>query len=162
MKQRGFTLVELMIVIAILGILAAIAIPQFTQFRLRSVRTEVFVNVTGIAHAELAYYELYDDMVDTQASPAGAPRRWARTWDPNRNGWAELEWSPDGDVRCKYRARRRLRDNRPWVRVFGICDMDGDGNRARWLMDVDPEGVNNARRHLDLRPNAATAANNLF
>jgi prepilin-type N-terminal cleavage/methylation domain-containing protein len=55
-KDHGFTLIELMIVIAIIGILAAIAIPQFSAYRKRSYNSSAQADVRNIATAEEAYY----------------------------------------------------------------------------------------------------------
>ncbi|MGD2125462.1 MAG: prepilin-type N-terminal cleavage/methylation domain-containing protein [Desulfobacteraceae bacterium] len=55
-KQEGFTLIELMIVIAIIGILAAIAIPQFSAYRMRSYNAAAEADVRNAATAQEAYY----------------------------------------------------------------------------------------------------------
>jgi prepilin-type N-terminal cleavage/methylation domain-containing protein len=46
--QKGFTLIELMIVIAIIGILAAIAIPQFTKYRARAHNSQALSDMRNL------------------------------------------------------------------------------------------------------------------
>lgn len=53
--QRGFTLIELMIVVAIIGILAAIAIPNFLQYQARARQSEARTNLGGLFVSETAY-----------------------------------------------------------------------------------------------------------
>ena len=54
-KQEGFTLIELMIVVAIIGILAAIAIPNFLQYQLKSRQSEAKTNLKAIKTSEVSF-----------------------------------------------------------------------------------------------------------
>jgi type IV pilus assembly protein PilA len=54
-KQEGFTLIELMIVVAIIGILAAIAIPNFLQYQMKSRQSEAKTNLQAIKTSEVSF-----------------------------------------------------------------------------------------------------------
>jgi type IV pilus assembly protein PilA len=56
-KKEGFTLIELMIVVAIIGILAAIAIPAFVNYVKRSKTSEASANLKSLFTGAAAYYE---------------------------------------------------------------------------------------------------------
>ncbi len=65
--KRGFTLIELMIVVAIIGLLAALAIPNFIKFQARSKQSEARSNLKAIFTAEKSYYgdkQIYIDLLD--------------------------------------------------------------------------------------------------
>ena len=70
--QKGFTLIELMIVIAIIGILAAIAIPAYQDYTIRAKVSEG-LNLAGAA--KLAVSETYDSTgsMPTSQAQAGLP-----------------------------------------------------------------------------------------
>ncbi len=63
--QKGFTLIELMIVIAIIGILAAIAIPQFVSYRQKGYNTQAKGELKSFYTACQAYFADHPDIGTT-------------------------------------------------------------------------------------------------
>ena len=64
-KQKGFTLIELMIVVAIIGILAAIAIPNYLSYTCKAKQTEAKSNLGAIATCQEAYSAEFDTYSNT-------------------------------------------------------------------------------------------------
>ena len=69
-KQQGFTLIELMIVIAIVGILAAIALPAYQDYTVRAKMSEALANLAE-AKTSIAEYYAANGYMPTNATTAG-------------------------------------------------------------------------------------------
>ncbi len=111
--MAGFTLVELMIVVVILGILAAVAIPAFTRYVKRSKTSEATGNLAKIYQGEVSYYQASAErqtsavFVNATANPSTAPssgKYVANVASWNATGWREIGFTLDTGSYYQYAA----------------------------------------------------------
>jgi prepilin-type N-terminal cleavage/methylation domain-containing protein len=104
--KSGFTLIEMMIAVAIIGILSAIAIPSFQIYQLRSKRSEAYANLGAIAHIQSTYFAEAGVFYQTSTPvghPGPIPTQGKRSWTAAaRAEYAGLGWEPEGNVYFDY------------------------------------------------------------
>ena len=90
-SSKGFTLIELMIVVAIIGILAAIAIPNFLQYQMKSRQAEAKTNLMAIKTSEVSWQGERSCFLVVAAAPATAPasgtKMQAQNWNAAASAW---------------------------------------------------------------------------
>ena len=96
-NKKGFTLIELMIVVAIIGILAAIAIPNFLRFQARAKQSEARQNLGGIYTAYVSYFSDWN----TYPTAAGTPCTVVEGCTAV-NCLTVADWAPTGRTRYAY------------------------------------------------------------
>jgi len=103
--RRGFTLIEVMLVVAIIGCLATLCIPLFQRFAQRARKTEL---TAVLGKAELNFRNnfqsngTYGTNIVSDWNPP-APLGTAAAWDSSLNGWQTYQFAPDGALYLRYR-----------------------------------------------------------
>jgi prepilin-type N-terminal cleavage/methylation domain-containing protein len=109
---KGFTLIELMIVVAITGVLAAVAIPAYTKYVRKSKTAEALTNIRKIYDGQIAYFNeertdsaglvLSKEFAYCIPQPSIKPGldKHLGVWEDR--GWPQIRFAADGPVLYSY------------------------------------------------------------
>jgi len=129
-RPSGFSLTEIMIVVGLIGVLAATALPTFRKYQLRAKSGEVKTNIAGIQLAEDAYFGEFGVYLATDPEPAIVPGSIAAPFDASDTPFDSLGFSPEGYVMFSYGVAVST-DLRGYT-IDAAADIDGDGIVQIW------------------------------
>jgi len=129
-----------MVVVAIVGILAALAIPNFMRFQHRAKSSEGKSNLAAIRSIELAYFAEYHAFVAAAPTPAAIPGQARVPW-PNPTPaclacFDRMGFTPEGDVYFQYEVVAAIAGGstagNDVFTAAAVADLDGDGVAQIW------------------------------
>lgn len=168
---RGFTLLELMVVIAIVGILAMVAFAKYTGFKYRAARAEAYHNLDAVRICEEAYQSEHQRYMLSNWNPSSWTPDPLGTyaWDEN-SGFKSIGFKPKGKKKYKYAVdgystpvadpywlggdgnttisngeQGRNSSDQHDICMMAVGDLDGDGDVAKlYLTDEPPDKIMDA------------------
>lgn len=124
---RSFTLIELMIVVAVLAVLSALAVGNYRNYKYKAARAELLTNVNGIRVAQASYEAGFGTYVTELApQPDNTPGKARRAWVTG-TVFDTIAWYPDGDVFGSYTTEDLGTD----FSANGYTDVDTDAVLAQ-------------------------------
>ncbi len=128
-NKKGFTLIELMIVVAIIGILAAIAIPNFLRYQLKAKTAEAKTNIGAIRVSEESYAAERDEYLGCVSTPTGNATTTKTVWaiiNPGQ-GFDAIGYAPAGDVYYRYGVDETASVSAAALTAVGTDEAPGSG-----------------------------------
>jgi prepilin-type N-terminal cleavage/methylation domain-containing protein len=151
-SARGFTLVELMVIVAIVSILAAIALPIYQRYQVKARESEMSMNLSTIRICQECYKSENDVFLSCAPSPVVMPYGSAVPWVPVGAAWDEIGFEPDRTVRYQYEvvtgaASSSGGTDRTTYDATATGDIDQDNLTVKWTITekeskpfADPKG----------------------
>ncbi|HYO52657.1 prepilin-type N-terminal cleavage/methylation domain-containing protein [Archangium sp.] len=129
--RRGFSLIELMIVVCIIGLLATVALPQFQNILLRTKQAEREAMMPSIMRMLNEYSNAHGGQFpggadpDLPPNPPFPPNGSKQAFSVALGHWADLGWTPDGLLQYRYDVTRTGPDT---LAVTAQADLDRNGH----------------------------------